>query len=89
MAGLLSGELTKLAVWAKGSPIPGYDPNVWRRDEYGNAMRYSDYGNRASDFGWERDHIVALALGGLDIMDNMRPLHWRANASLGGMLSNL
>ena len=89
MAGLLPGELTKLAVWAKGTPIPGYDSNVWRRDEYGNAMRYSDYGNRALDFGWERDHIVALALGGLDIIDNMRPLHWRANASLGGVLSNL
>ena len=31
MAGLLSGELIKLAVWAKGTPIPGYDPNVSRR----------------------------------------------------------
>ena len=52
-------------------------------------MKYSDFGNRASQFGWERDHVVALALGGTETVDNMRPLHWRANASLGGMLSNL
>ncbi len=85
----LSGELLKLAVWAKGTPIPGSPSNIWRRDVYGNAMRYSDFGDRASQFGWERDHVVALALGGADTVNNMRPLHWRANATLGGMLSDL
>ena len=89
MGGLLVGVLTKIAVWEKGTPIPGWDPDIWRRDGYGNAIRYSDLGNRASDYGWERDHIVALALGGPDTISNMRPLHWRANASLGGALSNL
>ena len=87
--GYLFGELLKHAVWAKGTPIPGYAPDTWRRDAYGTAMKYSDFGNRESEYGWERDHIVALALGGPDTADNMRPLHWRANASLGGRLSNL
>ena len=87
MTGLLSDEQITLAVWVKGTPILGYDSNIWRRDEYGNAMKYADYGNRASEYGWERDHVIALALGGADTIDNMRPLHWRANASLGGMLS--
>ena len=86
---LLSDELLKLAVWAKGTPIPGYPSSIWRRDVYGSAMKYSDFGNRESEYGWERDHIAASALGGPDTVDNMRPLHWRVNASLGGVLSNL
>ena len=87
--GLMSGELERGAVWAKGTPILGYHPDTWRRDAYGNAMKYSDFGNRGSEYGWERDHILALALGGPDTIDNIRPLHWRANASLGGVLGNL
>ena len=87
--GLFSDDRLNLAVWTKGTPIPGYPSNIWRRDAYGNIMKYSDFGNRASEFGWERDHVVAVALGGTDTINNMRPLHWRANASLGGMLSNL
>ena len=85
----LVSELLKLAVWGKGTPIPEYSPTIWRRDAYGAAMKYSDYGNRESEYGWEMDHIIALALGGSDAPDNLRPLHWRANASLGGALSNL
>ena len=69
---ILIGELTKLSVWAKGTPIPGYPSNTWRRDAYQNIMKYSDLGNRKSEYGWERDHIIALALGGPDTADNMR-----------------
>ena len=36
-------------------------------------MKYSDFANRGSEYGWERDHILALALGGPDTIDNMRP----------------
>ena len=71
--GPLFGALLNHSIWAKGTPIPGYDPGTWRRDAYGNNMKYSDFGNRASQFGWERDHVVALALGGTDTVDNMRP----------------
>ena len=87
--GLFSDDRLNLAVWVKGAPIPGYPSNIWRCDVYGNIMKYPDFGNRASEFGWERDHVVALALGGTDTIDNIRPLHWRANASLGGVLGNL
>lgn len=75
-------------VWLKGHIIPGYDPAVWRRDDFGNVMRFTDHGNRNSDYGWERDHIIAVAAGGHDGIGNIRPLHWRANAGLGGMLQN-
>ena len=83
-----SDERRKRTVWNKGTPIPGYDPNVWRRDAHGNAMRFSDHGNRDSKYGWEIDHIRAVALGGSDDLSNLRPLRCSVNASLGGILGN-
>lgn len=87
--GLATGELRKLDVWRKGHPIPGYDPAIWRRDDFGNAIRYADHGDRRSQYGWEIDHRFPSALGGVDHSSNLRPLHCRKNASLGGILGNL
>ena len=83
---LLSDESRKMAVWAKGYVIPGYDSRVWRRDDAGMIICYSHYGNRSSPYGWEIDHIVATILGGSDDIANLRPLHCPVNASLGGFL---
>jgi len=85
----LADELKKRMVWAKGTLVPGYDPNEWRSDAFGFLMRYSDYGDRQSSYGWEFDHEHPSRLGGLDHIDNLRPLHCRKNASLGGLLSGL
>jgi hypothetical protein len=85
---IFADELRKLAVWEKGVPIPGRDASEWRRDEFGGAMRYSDYGNRSSDYGWEVDHIRARALGGTDDISNLRPLRCVVNAGLGGLLGS-
>lgn len=74
-------EARKLEVWFKATPIEGYDSTEWRRDELGNPIQFSAYGDRSSDFGWEIDHIVPLASGGLDVASNLRPLHWKANVS--------
>ena len=45
-------ESTKLAVWEKGTIIPGYPKDVWRRDKCGAVMKYSDHGDRTSKYGW-------------------------------------
>ncbi len=83
-------EQRKLAIWAKGRVIENYDPAVWRHDDKGSVMRYSDYGNRSSEFGWEFDHYpVAAALGGDDSLSNLRPLNWKNNAKHGALLSGL
>lgn len=83
-------EQKKLAVWNKGHPIPDYDAAVWRRDDLGSAIRYTDYGNRESEFGWEFDHYpIPAAMGGTDDVSNLRPLHWKHNARHGGLLSGL
>lgn len=77
----------RFGVWYKGTPIPGYDPAEWRRDFEGFAMRWSDYGDQSSEYGWQIDHIVAKALGGGDDLPNLRPRHWRGNQSAGGILA--
>ena len=68
-------------VWQKGRLIPNYDPAEWRWDVFGNVIRYADYGNRDSKYGWEIDHIVPVADGGTDHISNLRPLQWSVNAS--------
>jgi hypothetical protein len=86
LLGSLTGEALKRAVWEKGHVIPGYDLAIWRRDDHGHAIRYADHGDRASEYGWEIDHIHPIALGGSDDLSNLRPLHCATNALLGGLL---
>lgn len=79
---------TIMAVWNKGKLILTHDSREWRRDDYGNVIRFSEYGDRQSDYGWEIHHVRPTVLGGGDEMGNLRPLHWKANASHGGHLGN-
>ena len=72
-------EQTKLAVWAKGNPIQGYDPAIWRHDICGAVMKYADHGNTNSKHGWEIDHIYPQSLGGQTEWDNLQPLYWENN----------
>lgn len=81
-------DLEKRAVWAKGHEIPGFPKDVWRRDDFGNVIRFSDHGDRSSKYGWEIDHVTPTAWGGLDVHANKRPLHCKLNASHGGILGS-
>jgi 5-methylcytosine-specific restriction endonuclease McrA len=75
-------EDLKRACWARTSPVSG-QMNSWefRKDCLGKIVRYSDFGNRHSPFGWELDYIVSRALGGTTDPDNLQALHWKANAA--------
>ena len=76
-------ENLKRQVWNKGRPIGGYDPAMWRSDQCGHAMRYSDHADTNSDYGWEIDHIVPSSKGGTDHIDNLQPLFWKNNRRKG------
>jgi hypothetical protein len=74
-------EDLKRAAWARTSPVSG-QMNSWefRKDALGNLVRYGDFGNRHSPFGWELEYIVSRALGGSTDAENLQALHWKAGA---------
>ena len=79
-------ETTKRTIWDKARVIPDYDAGEWRRDRDGKAIKWVEFGNRQSDYGWEIHHVRAATLGGTDTLSNLTPLHWETNARLGGQL---
>lgn len=90
LLGLDPEERKKLAVWAKGHPIPGQDRQYWCMDDYGKWLFFPHHGDRNSPYGWEMDHYpIPKALGGSNDLSNLRPLHCRKNASLGGILGGI
>jgi hypothetical protein len=60
-------------VWRKGKK----DDNsglVWRKDDCTAWIKYDEYGDRDSRFGWEVDYIDPTKG---DSIDNKRPFHWK------------
>jgi hypothetical protein len=76
-------------IWELAIPIPGLDSRHFRNDELGNLICRFSYGDRRSPYGWEIDYRIPMAPVGFARDRNFRPLHWRANASLGGILAGL
>jgi hypothetical protein len=62
--------------WEKATIVANNNPAVWRKDQCGAWIRFSDYGNRSSHYGWEVDHISP---GDNNDSSNLRPLHWINN----------
>lgn len=56
--------------WIRAAPLDGHDLADWRRDEFGNPIRYGSYGT-TDVFGWVVDCT--------DQGNNLRALHWKAN----------
>jgi len=64
----------KLLVWEKGNIIPQCDPDVWRHDNFASVLKYSEYGNHESVYGWEMNRIKSDAGDGIE---NLRPIYWK------------
>lgn len=73
-------DAAKLAVWEKGIIAEGFDQNIWRRDVFGHPIKFDNYGDRDSKYGWEVHHIIFVASGGSDDLSNLIPLQWEENA---------
>lgn len=59
------------AAWSKGHVIPDRDPREYRADDFGEVMRFADFGDTKSEFGWD-----------IDMSTTHRPVNWRNNAGL-------
>ena len=70
-------EELKRAAWARTSPVSPAQLNAWefRKDCLGNMVRYTDFGNRHSPFGWELEYV------GSQVADNLQALNWKAVAA--------
>lgn len=84
-------EELKNIVWEKGIIVPSYDPLLYRKDACGAWIAKDRYGDTHSPYGWQIDHIYpesklklkSIAPESIDNIDNLRPLHWKNNASKG------
>ena len=65
-------------IWNKGKTIKGKDPNLYRKDIFGNTMYKPSYG-KLSEMGWNVDHSKPQSLGGTDHLINLQPMNSTAN----------
>jgi hypothetical protein len=70
------------------APLAAPHPRDAAVDEHGNVIARSRYGDFKSSYGWEVDHRVPKALGGLDVLTNLRALSCPANRRMGGIIGN-
>lgn len=68
--------------WEEAKSMRGKDPDVWRKDKYGNKIRFGSYGT-VGDYGWEIDHKNPKDNGGSNTDKNLQPLHWEENRKKG------
>ena len=69
-------------IWEKAKPIRGKNPDVWRKDTYGNKIKHGSYGTQGQ-YGWEFDHKNPRDNGGSDQLRNLQPLKWEENREKG------
>jgi hypothetical protein len=81
-----SEEQKKRAAWDAAKAVFG--SSEIRIDCDGRSINWSEYG-RYSEYGWQLDHVLPIALGGSDSLSNLRARHWRGNSLAGGLLGQL
>ena len=62
--------------------IRGKNPNLWRRDQYGNPIYKPAYG-KAGEQGWQVDHKHPISKGGTDNLRNLQAVQTVENRQKG------
>jgi len=69
-------------VWEKGTIVPQYDSNKYRKDSCGAWIQRDQYGYEGT-LGWNIDHVFPASKGGKEELENLRPMNWANNRSKG------
>lgn len=68
----------RIRAWEACARIPGCDKAIWRQDAEGRVIRWPDFGDRFSHYGWEmREARRAGVLGRTLARRKMEAIHWR------------
>jgi hypothetical protein len=65
-------------VWGRTPTARGKNPDVWRRDEMGNLIRYGSY-RTSGEYGWKINRRNPVSKGGTENPRNLRALHTTSN----------
>ena len=61
--------------WLFAQPVPGNDPDIWRKDAYGAWIHRFGYGDSTSPYGWKIDDFGSgLSARGVT---PLRPIQWQ------------
>ena len=75
---IMPTEIQKQKAWNNADKIRGKNPNLYRKDPYGNTIYKSSYGLK-SEMGWEIDHKHPSSKGGTDSPRNLQAVQWQEN----------
>ena len=70
------------AAWEKASKIRGSNPDLYRKDDFGNVIYKPSHGKQGEK-SWEVHHVNPQAKGGSDDPRNLKALQWEKNRELG------
>ena len=74
----MANNKQKEIAWNNANTVKGKNPNVYRKDQYGNIMYKPSYG-KCSEMGWEVDHKHPVSKGGTDNPRNLQAVQWEEN----------